>query len=76
MIFMRKIGNSSKARSLVKALTYRLSGSFITVLITLVFSESFKLGATIGIIDFIVKVVLYYAHERIWNLVPFGKEKI
>jgi uncharacterized membrane protein len=36
----------------------------------------FKIGFSIGIADFFIKLVTYYIHERIWYHIPFGIQKV
>jgi uncharacterized membrane protein len=34
-----------------------------------------KIALSIGLLDSIVKLGIYYAHERAWNRVSFGRAK-
>jgi len=34
-----------------------------------------KLAAQIGILDTAIKIGVFYAHERFWNHLSFGKQK-
>ncbi len=61
------------ARSLAKALTYRAVGSLATGLIAWWFSGSLRVGAAVGVADTVIKLALYYVHERLWHLVPWGR---
>jgi len=65
----------SNARSIVKAISYRLLGSISTGLIVLIFSGDIKISAGVGALDMFVKIGLYFLHERIWNYIPFGRQK-
>lgn len=62
-------------RSLIKSITYRLTGSVFTTLITYIFTNDIKISLSIGGIEVIGKIFIYYLHERIWNKINFGKEK-
>jgi uncharacterized membrane protein len=42
--------------------------------ISLIITRSIKLAATIGFTEVVTKSLLYYAHERAWLRVPFGKK--
>jgi len=33
------------------------------------------MGLSISIIEFVVKIFMYYIHERIWLKIPFGIRK-
>jgi uncharacterized membrane protein len=57
---------SSNKRHIAKALSWRLIGTLDTFLISLVLTESISLGLSITSIDFVLKLLLYYFHERVW----------
>jgi uncharacterized membrane protein len=40
-----------------------------------ILTRRFELAAQIGILDTIVKLGAFYAHERVWNRMNFGKKK-
>jgi uncharacterized membrane protein len=62
-------------RSLVKALTWRVIAFAVTVIAIYMYSKDLKQSLVVGISANLVKIVLYYAHERIWNRVEFGRVK-
>jgi adenylylsulfate kinase len=62
-------------RSIIKAISWRIFASGATILIVFVFTKKIVLSLGIGATELIVKLILYYLHERIWNILPFGKEK-
>lgn len=63
----------STARSLVKAVSWRLSGTLTTMVAVLVFTGRAALALEIGGIEFFSKILLFFAHERLWDRVPLGK---
>ena len=63
----------SSARSIAKAVSYRLLGSICTALIVLLFSGDLKISAGVGALDMVLKIGLYFVHERIWNHINFGR---
>ncbi len=65
----------SHARSFAKAVSYRLLGSAATALVVYFFSGNMPLSASVGGLDMVVKIALYFLHERIWNYIPFGRPK-
>jgi len=65
----------SSSRSLAKAVSYRILGSTGTALIVLIFSGSLKLSLGAGVLDMLLKIALYFVHERIWNYIPYGRPK-
>ena len=60
-------------RSIAKAVTWRMGGTVVTCFVAWVLTGSLDLAAKIGILDTIVKIGAFYAHERFWNRVRFGK---
>jgi uncharacterized membrane protein len=65
----------SNARSLAKAFSYRVLGSAATALVVYLFSGNMPLSASVGGLDMVLKIVLYFIHERLWNHIPFGRPK-
>jgi uncharacterized membrane protein len=65
----------SHTRSLAKAVSYRVLGSAATALVVYVFSGNMPLSASVGGLDMVIKIVLYFLHERLWNHIPFGRPK-
>lgn len=75
---MKKYTNESVLRSLLKSFSWRIiaiSDTILTVLlITCVFGDcSLKNALTIGFIEFLIKLVAYFVHERIWVSIQFEK---
>lgn len=57
---------SSRKISITKAITYRFWQSINTFLIALFFTGKFETAAQIVSVEVVVKIVVYYWHERIW----------
>ena len=62
-----------KKRTIVKTLTRRVTASLTTFVIAWVLTGDLLIGATIGSIEAIAKIFLYYFHERIWNNIIWAK---
>lgn len=60
-------------RAAVKALTYRVWQSVNTFIISLLVTGEVAMAAAIVSIEIVVKLVIYVAHERIWNRLKWGK---
>ena len=60
-------------RTIVKTLTWRVTASLTTFIIAWVLTGDFLIGATIGSVEAIAKIFLYYFHERIWNNISWAK---
>jgi uncharacterized membrane protein len=61
-----------RKRHLAKAVTYRVFGSAGTAAIAYVATGDAAIGATVGVLDSVVKIGLYYVHERLWYRVRWG----
>jgi uncharacterized membrane protein len=61
-------------RSIAKALSWRVIGTLDTLLISYLLTGKIAIAASIASIDFLTKMVLYFFHERAWNLVNWGKK--
>ena len=56
----------SYKRHLAKTISWRVIGTLDTFLLSWVITGSWKIGATIGGVEVVTKMVLYFLHERIW----------
>jgi adenylylsulfate kinase len=65
----------TNARSIAKAISYRVLGSTSTAAIVFLFSHKLSLSVGIGLIDSVVKIAMYFLHERVWNHIDFGRPK-
>lgn len=63
----------SKARSVVKGVTYRLLATFATFSVAFAFTSDISTSVKVGLIDSVVKFVIYYLNERGWNQVKWGR---
>jgi uncharacterized membrane protein len=61
----------SRKRAITKAITYRAWQSANTFLIALFFTGKFETAAQIVSVEVIVKIVIYFWHERIWSKVKW-----
>jgi len=61
-------------RSIVKALSWRAFATIATILIVFIFTRKLVLSLGIGAVEVVVKLILYYIHERIWLKVPFWRK--
>ncbi len=62
-------------RSLVKAVSWRLTGSMDTLIITFLITGKLKWAFTISGVELFTKIGLYYVHERIWEKITLGRVK-
>ncbi len=68
------VKNSEKAtRSIVKAISWRIIGTIDTIVISWFITGEITMALSIGLIEVITKMILYFFHERIWNVIKWGK---
>jgi uncharacterized membrane protein len=60
-------------RSLVKAVTWRITGSIDTFVISLILTGHLAVAGSIAATELLTKIALYYFHERIWAAVSWGR---
>ena len=82
VIVTEKRFRDSPQRSLIKALTYRIAATGITFIVFVILLrtstqrnlyESMSDAGIISVIDFVLKLAIYYFHERIWSGIFWGK---
>ena len=60
-------------RSLVKAVSWRITGSIDTMIISFLITGKLKWALTISGVELFTKIGLFYAHERVWEKLAFGR---
>ena len=63
-------------RSVVKSLTWRALASLTTMIIVYAFTEQIALSLGVGVVEVFSKMALYYAHERIWTRIHWGRARL
>lgn len=72
----------SPGRSLAKAVSWRLIASLITFFITFVifrqrisgpYREILEASGLVLLFDVLIKIIIYYFHERLWTNITWGK---
>ncbi len=66
----------SYKRHIAKTISWRIIGTLDTMVLSWIITGSLKIGLTIGGVEVITKMVLYYFHERVWyRFSKFGLNK-
>ena len=65
--------NVTKSRSITKSFSYRVFGTLSSFLVAYAITGKGSLSALIAFWETIVKVAIYYWHERIWNKIQWGR---
>lgn len=66
-------GGEKKRRSLVKSLSWRLLSVVVTVSVAWIITGNTYIAAGIGSADALIKLGIYYLHERFWGRLKFGR---
>ena len=69
---MDKARKESRVRSVAKSITWRVLASLDTLIVAYLITGAPIKAVSIAGIEVVTKVVLYYFHERTWQLVPVG----
>lgn len=65
--------SESPKRSIVKSISWRVVGTLDTIVISWLVTGTLSLAFSIGLVELVTKMVLYFFHERIWNSIKWGK---
>ena len=63
----------TRRRSLAKALSWRVIAWLITASIAYLFTGKATFALSIGFADSLLKIFVYYLHERTWMAVDYGR---
>ena len=66
----------SNIRSIVKGISWRAVATTTTIIIVYVFFGRLDLAIAAGVLETILKVGLYWAHERAWFKINWGRKRI
>ena len=56
----------SYKRHILKTISWRVLGTIDTIILSWLITGSWKLGLSIGGVEVITKMILYFLHERAW----------
>lgn len=78
----KEVQTESHLRSILKAFSWRIVATSTIIAIAYFTIGDISIALEIGFIEFFIKMLLYYLHERAWQMAPrgsirqmFGKEK-
>jgi len=61
-------------RSLIKAISWRITGSIDTFVLSWLIVGDWRVAGTISVLEIFTKIFLFYTHERIWMRIRWGKQ--
>ncbi|MFD1315605.1 DUF2061 domain-containing protein [Namhaeicola litoreus] len=63
------------SRSIAKSISWRIVGTLDTIVISYLITGTLSLALSIGAVETITKILLYFFHERAWNFIKWGKNE-
>lgn len=66
----------TKRRSIFKAVSWRVWATVTTAVIVLIFTGELTLAITVGLLEVVAKMGLYFVHERFWMRIRYGRKEI
>jgi len=66
--------NDTAVRSLAKAISWRVTGTIDTFLISWLITGQLLLASGIAFTEIMTKICLFWAHERVWNRIDWGRD--
>lgn len=64
----------TRLRSLMKAVSWRFWGTFISFVVTYYYTKTISLAFTVSMMEMVVKIGVFYCHERLWDMISIGKK--
>lgn len=64
------------ARSIIKTVSWRFWATLTTASLVLFFTGQTELALTVGGLEVIIKMVIYFFHERTWDKISLGRKEI
>ncbi len=61
------------ARSVGKAVSWRILGTLATSVIVFMFTRRWGLSLFVGAMEFVSKIGLFWVHERVWDRLKYGR---
>ncbi len=66
----------SHKRSLIKTIVWRIIATTVTMLVSFMWLGEWTSAIALAITANVIKMLLYYLHERTWNRIDFGRKKV
>jgi uncharacterized membrane protein len=65
----------TRKRSLVKSFTWRIICVVVSIVTAYFLTGKLEVSVAIGTVYNAITMILYYFHERSWNILEWGKQK-
>jgi len=63
-------------RSILKTISWRFWATLTTTILVFVFIGEIGLAVSIGLVEVVIKMLIYFLHERAWGAIKFGRVEI
>ncbi len=65
----------TRLRSGVKTISWRTVATLTTAILVFIFTKKIAIAVTIGSLEVVAKIFLYFFHERAWDKISFGRKE-
>lgn len=65
----------TKTRSFIKAISWRITGTLDTFIISWLITGKVQLASSIAVIEVTTKILYYWIHERVWAKIKWGQHE-
>mmetsp|Transcript_12966 Transcript_12966/g.21000 ORF Transcript_12966/g.21000 Transcript_12966/m.21000 type:complete len:143 (-) Transcript_12966:299-727(-) len=62
----KRLEKNSQLRSVTKGISWRVTATATTFLLTYLITGTLAFALKIGPLDFVLKLIVFYLHERVW----------
>ncbi|HKJ02687.1 MAG TPA: DUF2061 domain-containing protein [Longimicrobiales bacterium] len=62
----------SRARSVVKSVSWRVVATLTTIALVYAFTRAVHVAIAVGGVEVVAKLLIFYGHERLWAQVEWG----
>ena len=67
--------SDTAVRSLAKAVSWRVTGTVDTFLISWLITGQVLIAGGIALTEIVTKIFLFWLHERAWNRITWGRQQ-
>ena len=67
------MSEDTHARSLAKTMSWRIGGTIVTSALVFLLTRRWEITLAVGGMEFFVKSLAFYIHERIWLRIRWGR---
>jgi uncharacterized membrane protein len=64
----------TRKRSIAKSIVWRIICIVVSIVVSYFLTSRWDIAVAIGSVYNVVTMVLYYFHERLWNIIKWGKK--